>query len=686
MITEHEGHHEARADGQPDRDKAKDGMDLHALEGLLADIQNQPEWRSDADRAARYYDGKQLTGQKLADMEEAGEPPTVVNLISGAINGALGQEAKTRLDWTAKADSDAFTEVAQVINEQLAEAKREANADKAISDAYKGQIVPGIGWVEVRRALDPLAYPYIVEAVHRNEVWWDFRAKRGDKQDSKWMCRQKWVDLDEAETAMPQFRDIFRYGCNTGPITDAMMSTIMRSDTFDALNTTRRSFSRFEEEWLDNASRRRVRFYYVWYKQPTTVVALVSGTKRVRFNPSNPIHVEMVRRNLGMLVKGPSYIIRRAMFAGPFRLYDEPTKLRNYPLIPFVGFEDDEFATPYGLVAGMIHPQDEYNERRSRLRWLLKAAQVFVDNDALDNKYNNFFDLAREVMRPDAVFVMKADRKNANALRVEHNATLAREQVDVMQDAKQLIQEQPRIYSAMLGDAPAGVTSGLAINSLVEQGMVALGETNDNYRDSRGAVGNALMEMIAEDLSAPNMRVTLGKGKRARVVVLNSFDEQGLPVNPVQDAPVKLGLGDVPSTPAYKMQQQQSLAQLLPAVGNDPVARAVVLPALIESTDLPNREADAEWMRKKYGAPIPGDEQGEGQEQAEQQAALLAQQAQALQLQDAQATVDEKHAKVAKTVSEAELNAARVAEINARLVAPPPDHLINDAMAEAEAA
>jgi hypothetical protein len=683
---------------RPDRDKATgDGMDLYALEQLLSDVEQQPEWRSDADKAAAYYDNKQLSAGRLQELADSGEPPTIVNLMSGAINGVLGQEAKTRLDWRAEADSDQFQDVADVLNDRLQEAKRESKADQSISDAYKGQCVPGIGWVEVSRNPDPLAYPYRAMPVHRNEVWWDWRCNlMFFNETSKWVLRQKWVDLDEAESTMPQFRDIFELGCNTGPITDAMASTILRVQSFDSvrqLESVRRQFNRFEEEWLDNSSRRRVRFYDVYYKQPKTVVALVAGSKRVRFNPSNPYHVAMVQRGIAMLVKGPSYVIRHARFAGPFRLFDIELKGRCFPLIPFVGFVDDEFATPYGLAAGMIDPQDEYNERRSRLRWLLKACQVFVDDDALSTKYNNFVDLAKEVMRPDAMFVMNAMRRNpASGLRIEHNGTLAREQVDVMQDAKQLIQEQPRIYSSMLGDAPTGVTSGLAINSLVEQGMIAMGETNDNYRGSRAQVGEAVMEMICEDLARPNMQILLGKGKRARVVVLNTVDQNKMPVNCVEDAPVKLGLGDVPSTAAHKLQQQQHLSQMLQSVGPDPIARAVVMPALIESTDLPNREADAEWMRQQYGSPTGENPQDDPAAQAKMAAQ---QQAQAMAMEEQKRKLDELTAKAEKLHADAMLSHARVGEIMSRLsnpqpaAAPPapaePDPMahINDALNEA---
>lgn len=664
-------------------------MELAALERLLSDIQNQPEWRPQSDKCYAYVDGKQLSAERMSQLIETGEPATIVNLIQRTVNGALGNEAKVRLDWKANNDRDSFQDVTDVVNERLHEAQRESWSDMAISDAYASQLIAGIGWVEVSRSPDPLAYPYRVENVHRNEVWWDWRARKPDKSDGKWVCRQQWTDLDEAEVWLPQFKDTFRLGCHSGPITDAMLQQVMQSEMFNDLQERRRSFSRLQEEWLDNSLRQRVRFYDIHYKQPTQVVALVTGTTRRQFNPQNPLHLALVQRGKAQLVKGPSYIIRRALFAGPFRLFDVATKLRRFPLIPFHCYTDDEKGTPYGLVHGMIDPQDEYNERRSRLRWLLKAKQVYVDNDALDQKFNSFQDLALEVMRPDGFFVMNAERKNAAGLRVEQNLQLSMEQVNVMNDAKGLIQEVPGIYNAMLGKPDSGVTAGIALNSLVEQSITALGETNDNYRMGRRSVGEAIQDLIVEDLSMPNMQVDVGTGKKARVVVLNTFTPEGLPVNHVDDAPMKIGLSDVPSTPAHRQQQAQQIGQALQGAGNDPDARAILLPAFIESTDLENRHLYAKWLRKKYGVPEPGEQVDEDvDQQQEQQQKALGQVAQELQLRGATADVTKKEAEAAKAQAQAHIETRMAVEPPAP---PPPDpaeeeqRRINDALAEAMA-
>jgi hypothetical protein len=644
--------------------EGKDGMPLLELERRLSDMDNEPDWRPSSNKCADYYDHKQADAARIQRSQDTGEPLTITNLVQRTINGALGQEAKSRLGWKVDPDTKAFSEVASVLNERMHEFSREGNVDMAISEAYKSQLVTGIGWVEISRNPDPLAYPYRCTFVHRNEVWWDWRARQADKSDAKWIIRQRWVDLDEALVALPQFREQLEIGCHSGPITDAMARTIMTTrGQFESIHDTRRSFSRAEEEWLDQSVRKRVRFYSVYYQKPKMEVAMVSGTKRVKFNPQNPMHVALVQGGGAKLIKGPSYEVRHAMFAGPFRLFDKPMRGRRYPLIPFVCYSADDDRSPYGLVHGMISPQDEFNERRSRLLWLLKAKQVFVDNDALDMKENNFVDIAKEVMRPDAMFVLNSNRRNADGLKVVMNQAMQKEQAEVMMDAKQLIQDVPGLYNALLGSGKDGASSGVALNSLVEQSITSLGETSDNYRMSNRACGDYAMEMIAEDMTEPNMQVEIGTGKKRRVVVLNTFNEQGIPVNHVEDAAIKVALGDVPRTQAYKAQQQVYLSQALQSAGNDPIARAVLLPAMLEGAGLEHGDQYAKWMRQQAGIPEPDEMGDEEFEKAQQQKAQAQQmQQQAMQAEMA-AKLDEMHAKVGELLTRAELNAAKAQQI-----------------------
>ena len=678
------------------QDEAKDGYSLGALEELVSDCQGQPDWRARADVAHAYYDmGKQLTPERERFIRvEMGIEPRQTNLIHGVINGVLGQEAKARSDIRIEADDEDFQDVADVLSKGMKEAQREANVDMAVSNGYAGQVKGGLGWVEVSRATDPLDYTYRVQDVHRNEIWWDMRAKRLDLSDARWLCRKRWQDLDETVAMMPQFREILTSAVNGWDLVNLPEDRdgiSMRS----AWNSERTTTIR-RDEWCDTA-RRRIKLYEVWYRVPAeTVVLHVGPSKRIAYDEANPLHVEAVSRGRVKISKAITRQVRMAIFAGPHRLLDKGTTRRSFPYIPFFAFRDDQDMSPYGLVEGMISPQDEYNERRQMVNWMVQARQLVLDADALDEKTNNLHDIRRTFGRPDFVAVLNPNRVNKGAgFKMGNDLSMQKEQVDVMQDAKMLIQEIPRVYSTQLGQAPTGVTSGVAINSLTEQGVVAMGELNDNYRFGRKMVYEELMALIIEDHSDEDLRVAMGMGDSRRVVVLNSWDPKtGAPMNRVKDAPVKVGLSDVPTSPAFRMQEQQQIAAMLAALGTNPAAMNILAPVYIEGSGIENRKAIADDLRRATGVPVAGDRQAQqaAQQRQEQQMqereavakamadADMAEKASKVRLNDAGATL-----KYAQAHNTGHSMAMGLQQMERDMTAPPEDpeqEQINAALAE----
>ena len=634
---------------RPARDSARGGYPLTSLERLVSDCENQPDWRYRSDRACRFYDmGKQLSPESIRKIQqEWGIDPRQTNLIHGVINGMLGQEARSRTDVKMESDEDEYADMAEYFGVRLEEARRESYADMAVSEAYAGQVKAGIGWVGVSRSSDPLDYPYRVEHIHRNEIWWDMRAKDLGLKDARWQVRVRWEDLDVAEAALPDFADILRNAVNG-------WSSILLPNDDDNLAmayANERGTTIRRDQWCDSG-RKRIKFYEVWYRVPAEVVVLhLSPTKRVVYDEANPLHAQAVARGRVRISKTITQQVRMALFAGPHRLMDDGTTRRNFPYIPFFAFRDDEDGTPYGLIEGMISPQEEYNERRQMINWMLKARQVQMDSDALDTTYNTIRDITRQVMRPDMVAITNPARLNrGEGVRITNNMTMQREQVDVMQDAKQLIQDVPRIYSTQLGNAPAGVTSGIAINSLSEAGAVAMGELNDNYTFGRKLVHEELCSLIMDDHMDEELQARIGTGKNRRVIVLNSWTPEGHPLNRVKDAPVKVGLSDIPNSPAHRMQEQQQLGTLIQAMGNNAQAIGVLAPAYIEASSHPGREQIAKQLRQVSGLPEQGDKNAE--EDAKQQAQQSAAAAQELNMRAAAAKVAKDEASAAKTVAE----------------------------------
>lgn len=620
-------------DDTPDNDTGADSagasaFNLTRLNRLVADCDNQPDWRSRADMAAAFVDGKQYSPeQEQALLAEGMTDVRPTNLINRVIRSICGSEAKARTDIKVEADDDETQDVCDVLNASMKEAQRETYADMAVSEAYFGQITTGVGWVEIAEENDPLEYPDRISAVHRSEMWWDWKSTDVVlRKDCRWQCRKRWADLDELEAQLPQFKSLLRNVSNgwAGFAFDSTMDDGDRIALDNAWhNESRWTNYRRRSDWYDS-TRKRVKLYEVWYKCPAIGVIMHLGpSRRLLYDPSNKMHQMAVASGKVQVTKQLTTQVRMSLFAGPHRLQDIATTRRNFPYVPFFAYRDDEDQSPYGLVEGMISPQTEYNARRIRINWLLRARQLVLDEDALATKANSLAEVADQVMRPDQIVVLNQNRvnKTSTAFQIGNNLEMQKEQIEVMQDAKQLIQDVPGVYGSQLGQAASGVTSGIANSLLIEQGAVAMGDLNDNYRNSRRMVFELLLEnQIKRHLNA-NLQVMIGSGSSRRVVVLNAFDPKtGQIINSVADADVRVGLGEVPSTPAFRMQQQQQIATIIGAMQAMPQAVQILAPTFIEATDLPNRQELADDLRRATGMPVAGDKAAQQAQQAQQQA------------------------------------------------------------------
>ncbi|GAP37382.1 hypothetical protein ABXN37_19870 [Piscinibacter sakaiensis] len=681
-------------DDTPDSHAGQDAagrgsFNLTRLLRLVSDCEDQPSWRIRSDIAHAYVDGKQFTPEQEAAARAEGlgdVKPT--NLVGRVIRSVCGNEAKARTDPVVQADDDDLAEVQDALSHGLKEAQRETKADLAIGQSYFGQVVGGVGWVEVARNRDPMDYPYRVADVPRHEMWWDWASKDLLLRDARWVARKQWKDLDELEAAMPQHRVLLRNASN-GWQGFAWDNTIDEQDV--ALVNHYRDHERWHgyarrAEWFDGA-RRRVKLYEVWYKVPAWGVFLVlSPTRKVLFNQANQAHVQAVASGTVPIERALTRQVRCALFCGPHRLVDVGTRRRDFPYVPFFAYRDDADKSPYGLVEGMIAPQDGYNRRRLRVEWLLRARQIMADNDALDTKVNSLEDIAAAVMRPDLTVVLNPNRKNTNGFQVSSNLQAQKEQLDMMADDKQLMQDVPGVYGSQLGQAASGVTSGIANSLLIEQGAVAMADLNDNYRHARQGVYERLLDLVIEDHMQPGQRVRVGRGKPRRVVVLNQWDPEAMEMrNGVEDAAVRAGLGEAPSTPAFRMQQQQLVGQIIQAVAQaSPQAAAVLVPSFVENTDMPDRRERADDVRRVLGLPTEGDRQAQERLQAQQQE----QQAKQQQLADeaARLALEEQAAKVREVQSRAGLNEAKTVEIGHSMGMSELEHQQQRDIAQAEAA
>jgi len=599
-------------------------MTLQQLENILSDIRWQPKWREEAMKADDYYDGQQLTAERLARMERLGIPPLITNLIAPAINALLGMEAKTRTDWRVTQDNevqDVPENMLDAMGAQLKEAERLSNANRAISNAYAPQIKSGMGWVEVARSADAMAYPYRVQDVHRDEMWWDWRSRMPDLSDARYLVRRRSFDQDVLEAMMPEYaalikwcvQDSFRtWQWDTHPVIDTMLmnaANIERLTNIDSM------------DWR-NTERRRATLYEVWYRmwQRGLILRLPNG-KAIPFDKKNWRHTEVVKAGVIQPQMATFSTVRVAFYLGPHRLYDRPTPYphRHFPYVPFWGYKEYTSGVPYGLIRAMMSPQDVVNSSDSKMHWMLNSRRLRASSDAIDTKYNTWANVKENLARADSVVLLDPTKPQA-IWKEDNDNGLTSEQFQRRQQSASDINNAGGTYNSPAGQQSSPM-SGVAKGIDIDQGNIVMAEINDNYSYSKRHVGDLLFSMVREDMLDKELPVAVKKfgGKRTKVI-LNQKMPDGSIANEVRGVPSRIVLEEVPSTPAFRQQQFTALTEVTKSL--PPQFQAAIIDMVIGLTDIPDKEKVIERLRKVAGIGIQDDqtpEQVAQQQQAAQQ-------------------------------------------------------------------
>ncbi|WP_339898271.1 OmpH family outer membrane protein [uncultured Gilvimarinus sp.] len=656
---------------------------LDKLESIVGDIDLQPKWRAESDRAADYYDDKQFTPAEIHEMEERGQPVIIHNLIKPTINGVLGMEARTRTDSQVLADDETGADVAEGLNEKLHEAARITDTDRACADAYAAEIKAGLGWVEVTRGYDPFGYPYEVNYVHRREIFWDWHSQRNDLSDCRWLMRKRWLEVDELVAAFPKHRELiesvasgFEDFSNFGEDEDGELS----EDLMSAYQIHTTSSIETHDYW--DPDRKRAMASELWYRVWVTRPVIKFGDQVEEYDQKSRKHLLLLSTNKATVEMATFPKMRLAFFVGPHRLADIPSPYTHnkFPYVPFWGYREDRTNIPYGMIRSMMPAQDEINKRRSKLTWLLNAKLIVKDDDAIDDVSDD--ELLDTVYSGDGVININPYRHNKSGRGFEllSDMGVSNQQFTLMQDSMKLVQDTAGVYSSLLGQEGAA-TSGVAIDSLVEQGTTTLAEINDNYRFARKTVHELLLSLIVDDIGEKEteIRINVNKPQRTKVVVLNKrIDDGGISrvTNSVMRTKTRVVLSDIQNTPGYRQQMAKSLMDMAAQL---PEQYAVALvDMIVELSDIPNRDEVLKRIRQASGVGINPEDMTEEEQAAAQRKQQIQQMMEDLEIQtkqtelaDMQAKVRELNAKAAQmeqmTPVERDKTAAEIKEINAKI-------------------
>lgn len=604
---------------------ASKDLGLNAIEyaEIISEIEEQPHWRSTADKEMDYADGNQLDSDLLRRQQELGIPPAIEDMIGPALLSLQGYEAATRTDWRVTPNGQpGGQDVADAINFKLNEAERMSRADAACSDAFRPQIACGLGWVEVARESDPFEFEYRCTAIHRNEIHWDMRARRRDLTDARWLRRQRWLRPERIATAFPAHEEVIMALGKHGSAWwesdvlagDGGTSTGLQNGWGEG-----RAWTMLEDRWYNQTSG-EICLTELWYRRWVRVQVIKTPNGRVvEFDPNNMEHAVVVASGIATVRMATVPRVRRAYWLGRYCLHDGPSPYthRYFPYIPFWGFREDSTGIPYGYVRGMKYAQDSLNSANSKLRWGMSAVRTERTKGAVAMSDEQF---RRQVARVDADIILDADHFKTNPgarFDVKRDYNLSDQHYQMMRDNRDAISRVSNITAGFQGQK-GNATSGLQEQTQVEQSNQSLGRIMDNFREARTLVGELLMAMIIEDMGKEQQTIIIEGDavSEDREITINAPERDPITgreylSNDVQKTRLKVALEDVPSTSSFRSQQMYALTEAIKPLPPEYLAAAV--PFLASLMDVPFKRQMVEAFREVGQQPSPEDLQQQTQ-------------------------------------------------------------------------
>lgn len=401
-----------------------------AEDAVLARLVRQFEEAEEATRSARekserdrdYYDNKQLTQEEHDELEKRGQPPISFNVIKSRVEFLQGIEKKQRRDPKAWPRNPQDSNAADAYTDGMRYAVLRADYETARSNAWKNITVEGFGgiegWVEPARDGN---YNIKMKRIPWDRLFYDPHSVEADFSDATYLGQVLW--LDEAAA-------VLRYGEDVRGIITTALSPTTISETYDDKPKW--------TQWADR-KRKRVRIVVMWDLGP-------EGWTCYDFTKAS------------IITETP----------GPY--LDEEGE--SYCPLILESAHVDRDNNRYGEVRALIDPQDEINKRRSKALWLVTTRGVIAEEGAVADKEKT----RRELARPDFYIEKAPDAQ----FEIVNSGDLAAGQAQLGQQAMAYVM-QSGPNAALLGKGTED-QSGRAIEAQQAGGMIEQGDIMDTLR------------------------------------------------------------------------------------------------------------------------------------------------------------------------------------------------------------
>lgn len=454
-------------------------------------------------QARHYYNAAHWTAEEIRILRARRQPIITFNRVGRKIDSIVGLVQRFRQEPKAYPRHPSQAQDADVATQCMRAALDGMDFASLDFQICRQAAIEGIGGIELKLVEGDHQDPDIgADFIFGDDFFYDPRSFKPCFGDARWMGIAKWLDVEAAIELFPDKEHELR--------------TLMVDTGFDLTTHADREF-----KWI-YVNEQRLRLVEHWYRH--------KGKWFWSFYCSN---------------------IELAHGVSPF--LDE----RNKPMSRFIMFSAavDHDGDRYGFVRNLKGPQDEINQRRSKMLHISNTSRVFARKGAVDDVET----ARKEMMKPDGWVEVNLGFDLPQETQKAENLAA---QGELYQTATLEIDSFANINPALMTQQDDH--SGVAINLLQKAGIAEIGTFVLYYKHWKHRVYRAVWNIISRSWQNERwIRVAGQDSKIPQFLQINASQGQnqwGQPiiVNAIGALDVDIILDDGPETPnllqeAYEM-------------------------------------------------------------------------------------------------------------------------------------
>jgi hypothetical protein len=311
-------------------------VELPSLSDRVAMVDEWEDATSESNALSRrdcdYYHNKQWTQEETAALRERHQPILTKNRIARKVNLILGEETKRRINPVARPRTPHHEDGARVATDALRFVADQQRFDQVRSAVFRSALVEGIGAAVVESdAAEDGEHDHRLTHIPFDRLAYDPHSRAADFGDARWTAIIMWMDLDDAIAQYPE------------------AATALEEAVANAGSVSQQTEDR-PRQWV-SSRRRRVKLVEQFYRV---------GDDYYRF---------LFTRGADIEPPAKSWLINHRGRACS-------------PLVLMSAYVDSDNRR-YGIVRGMISPQDEVNKRSSKALHQLSVSGAIAERDAV---------------------------------------------------------------------------------------------------------------------------------------------------------------------------------------------------------------------------------------------------------------------------------------------------------------